>query len=159
MGYLGATLTQVFTRAGGADVSLRDVTIAQMWRHAPEACGGFGGFWKSQLVELSPASGEDGWLSLARRGLATGVHVLAGGRWKSQNRKNAYLSPYVEERFNSKVIKSFVPELRSRKCFSCFEIPIYMLHIWTLWTFCAPVGICPFHVFISGCVTIVWRQK
>ena len=28
--YLGATLTQVFTRAGGADVSLRDVTIALM---------------------------------------------------------------------------------------------------------------------------------
>ena len=30
MGYLGATLTQLFTRAGEADVSLRDVTIAQM---------------------------------------------------------------------------------------------------------------------------------
>ena len=30
MGYLGATLTQVFTRSRGADVSLRDVTIAQM---------------------------------------------------------------------------------------------------------------------------------
>ena len=30
MGYLGAILTQVFTRAGGADLSLRDVTIAQM---------------------------------------------------------------------------------------------------------------------------------
>ena len=30
MGYLGATLTQVFTRMRGADVSLRDVTIAQM---------------------------------------------------------------------------------------------------------------------------------
>ena len=52
MGYLGTTLTQVFTRAGGADVSLRDVTIAQMgngatecgWRHAPEAREGFGGF-------------------------------------------------------------------------------------------------------------------
>ena len=31
MGYLGATLTQVFTCviAGGADVSLRDVTIAR----------------------------------------------------------------------------------------------------------------------------------
>ena len=25
--------------------------------------------------------------------------------------------PYVEKPFNSKVIKSFVPELRSRKCF------------------------------------------
>ena len=30
MGYLGATLTQVFTRLRGADVSLRDVTIALM---------------------------------------------------------------------------------------------------------------------------------
>ena len=48
-----------------------------------------------------------------------------GGRWKSQNRKNVYLSPYVEEPLNSKVIKSFVPELRSRKCFSCFEIPMF----------------------------------
>ena len=28
------------------------------------------------LVELSPASGEDGWLSLAHGGLATGAHVL-----------------------------------------------------------------------------------
>ena len=30
MGYLGATLTKVFTRLRGADVSLKDVTIAQM---------------------------------------------------------------------------------------------------------------------------------
>ena len=29
-----------------------------------------------------------------------------------------YLSPYVEKHFNSKVIKSFVPELSSRECFS-----------------------------------------
>ena len=34
--------------------------------------------------------------------------------------KRLCLSPYVEEPLNSKVIKSFVPELRSRKCFSCF---------------------------------------
>ena len=33
-------------------------------------------------------------------------------------------SPYVEKPFNSKVIKSFVPALRSRKCFSCFGIPM-----------------------------------
>ena len=52
MGYLGSTLTQVFTLAGGVDVSLRDVTIAKMGngakecglRHAPEARGEFGGF-------------------------------------------------------------------------------------------------------------------
>ena len=36
-----------------------------------------------------------------------------------------YLSPYVEEPLYSKVMKSFVPELRSRKCFSCFEIPMF----------------------------------
>ena len=43
--------------------------------------GGFGGIWKkSQLVELSPASGDDGWLSLARGGLATGEHVVGEGQ-------------------------------------------------------------------------------
>ena len=109
----------MFTRAGGADVSLRDVIITQMgngarvcgWRHAPEARIGFGGFWKSQLVELSSASGEDVWLSLTRRsqgsGLVAGATREGGCRWKSQNRKNVYLSPYVEEPLNLKVIKKF----------------------------------------------------
>ena len=55
-----------------------------------------------------------------------------GGRWISQKRKNVYLSPYVEEPLNSKVIISFVPELRSRKCFSYFEIP--MFYVYMLWT-------------------------
>ena len=129
MGYLGATLTQVFTHVGGADVSLRDVTIAQIgngalecgWRHALEGRGGFGGFWKSQLVELSPASEKDGWLpelAEARRIFSLRVsHMLGEGRWKNQYRKNVYLFPYVKEPLNSKVIKSFVPELRSRECF------------------------------------------
>ena len=141
MGYLGATLTQVFTCAGGADVSLRDVTIAQMgnratengWRHAPEARGEFWKFWKSQLVE-------------SRTGHRTRRVDFR------QNRKNVYLSSYVET-FNSKVIKGSVPELRSRYVFSCFGIPmfyVYMLR--TLWTFCVPVWKRPFHVFISGYV-------
>ena len=43
------------------------------------------------------------------------------------------LSPYVEKPLNSKVIKSFVPELRSRKCFSCFGIPMFYVYMW--WTF------------------------
>ena len=95
MGYLDAALTPVFTRAGGTNVSLRDVTIAQMgngaiesrWRHALEARRGFWEIWKSQFVELSSASGEDGWLSLDRRsqtsGLvagATRVCVCGGGQ-------------------------------------------------------------------------------
>ena len=50
--------------------------------------------------------------------------------WISQNRKNVYLSPYVEEPLNSKVIKSFLSELGSRKCFSCFEIPMFYVYIY-----------------------------
>ena len=58
------------------------------------------------------------------------AHEMGGGRLKSQNKKNVYLSPYVEEPLNSKVIKSFVPELRSRKCFSCFEIPMFYVYLY-----------------------------
>ncbi len=80
---------------------------------------------------MSPASKEDGWLSLARGDLAAGAHEM-GSRCKSQNRKSVYLSPYVEEHLNSKEIKSFVPELRSSKCFSCFGTPIfYVIYICT----------------------------
>ena len=39
-----------------------------------------------------------------------------------------YLAPYVEKPFNSKVIKNFVPELRSRKCFFVFRNS-YVLYI------------------------------
>ena len=84
-----------------------------------------------------PGSEEEGWLSWACRGLVSGAHVV-WGRWKSQHRK-VYLSPYVEKPLNSKVIKSFVPELRSDKCFCvsgflcsmyiCYEHSMYVLHI------------------------------
>ena len=116
MGYLGATLTQVFMRVGWADVSLRDVTIAQMgngarecgWRHAPEARGGFWGFWKSQL---SSASGEDGWLLLAHQsqasGLVAGATRVGGGRWKSHHRKIVHLSSLYWRTFKLKGNKKF----------------------------------------------------
>ena len=52
----------------------------------------------------------------------------AGGRLKSQNRKNVYPSPYVKEPLNSKVIKFLAPELRRRKYFLCFEIPMFYFH-------------------------------
>ena len=55
----------------------------------------------------SPKPGQRPWAGVTRD----------RGRWKSQNRKNVYLSPYVEEPLNSKVIKSFVPKLRSRYVF------------------------------------------
>ena len=68
-----------------------------------------------------------------------------GYKWKSQNRKNVYHSSYVEEPLNSKVIKSFVPELRSRKCFSCFEIT--MFYVYVLWKF----YVCLTHIHVWVC--------
>ena len=76
-------------------------------------------------------------------------HVMGGGRWKSQHRKIVSLSPYVEKPFNSKVIKSFAPELRSRKCFFVFRdcYVIYMCVMDIMNT------LCTFHVFMYGYVT------
>ena len=68
-------------------------------------------------------------LAEARQVCALQAPHVMGSRWKSQNRKNVYLSPYVEEPLNSKVIKSFVPELRSRKCFSYFGIPMFYVYV------------------------------
>ena len=83
---------------------LRDVTIAQMgngarecgWRHAPEARGGFGGFWKSQLSWVLPREKTVGFRLLAKArpvALWRVPHVLGvGGRWKSHHRKIVHLS-------------------------------------------------------------------
>ena len=82
-------------------MSLRDVTIAQdgkrrlanvndvMHRKRTED---FGRFWKSQWVEMRPASEEDGWFSLARGDLCGRCHSCWGDRWKIQNRKIVSLS-------------------------------------------------------------------
>ena len=154
MGYLGATFTQVLTRAGGAGVSLRDVPRAQMgngakecgWRHTSEARGGFGGFWKSQLIELRTRHRGERSTFGAHRG-QTNLRATGAARdgvwWKSQNRKNVYLSPYVEEPLNSKVIKSFVPELRSRYVFFEFR-DSYVLCIYIYMNI-----LCTFRVAIS----------
>ena len=56
------------------------------------------------------------------------LHVGGGADIKASIERLC-LSPYVEKPFNSKVIKSFVPELRSRKCFSCFGIPMFYAYM------------------------------
>ena len=111
------------------------------WRHAPEVLAeNFGEFEKSQSGWV-PGSEEEGWLSLACRGLVAGAHVL-GLRWGADGKvsiERFCFSPYVEKPFNSKVIKSFVPEQRIRKCFCvsgflcsiyiCYEHSTYVSHI------------------------------
>ena len=131
------------SRARGADVSFRDVKIKipdrGMWM---TSCTG------SARKILGDLKKSVSWVDfcLGRRRLAfacsptqasglvaSATRVGGGGKWKGQNRKNVYLSPYVEKPLNSKVIKSFGPELRSRKWFSCFEIT--MFYVYMLWTF------------------------
>ena len=118
-------------------MSLRNVTIARDGKRRLASANDithrkcaedFGRFWKSQLVEMRPASEEDGWLSLARGDLCGGCHTCS--RWKSQNRKIVPLSPYVEKPLNSKVIKSFVPEQRSRQVFFVFRDSYVLCYIY-----------------------------
>ena len=153
---------QVSTR--GADLSLRDVTIAQMgngaresnWRHVPEAHEeDFGGFEKVRRVEnLTPnEKGRLSGLAEARRICALRApHEMVGSRCKNQNRKNVYLFPYVEEPLNSKVNKSFVPELRSRYVFFVFRdsyvLCIYVTNI-----------LCTFHISVSWEWYREWAQE
>ena len=65
------------------------------------------------------------------------------------------LTPYVEKPFNSKVIKSFVPELRSRQCFSCFGIPTLCIYViyehYECFTY-RHEYIYFTHIHISGCI-------
>ena len=144
--------TGVHARARGADVSRRYVTIARDGKrgyrvHVTSLTGSAQRIlevWR-KWVELRLDTGRDSWLSLARGGLGQVSHEMGGGggggRWKCRNRKIVRLSPYVEKPLNSKVIKSFVPELRSQKCFSCFEIPMfYVIYIYMN-------IICPFHTW------------
>ena len=82
---------------------------------------GFGGFEKSQLVEFERWKKTVDFRSSPRPCGRCRTWFGADGKVSIER---WYLSPYVEKPLKSKVIKSFVPELRSRKCFSCFGIPM-----------------------------------
>ena len=128
--------TSVHARTCGADVSLRDVTIARDGKRGYRvrmtsrtgSARRIWGIWR-KLVELRLDTGRDGWLSLARGGLGQVSHKMGVGADEKAGIERMCISlPYVEEPLNSKVIKSLVPEERSRKCFSCFEIPMFYLY-------------------------------
>ena len=90
----------------------------------------FGRFWKSQWVEMRPSSREDGWLSLAHGDRCGGCHTCWGCADEKARLERLCRSPYVEEPLNSKVIKGFVPEQRSRYVFFEFR-DSYVLSLWT----------------------------
>ena len=136
----------------GADVSFRDVTMkipdrgceqGCEWRHAPEA---WAEIWEKSVSWVS-ATEEDSWeLDSEREGstcgacrgqtnfCATGAaRDWGGGADEKVIIEGLCTSLPCVETFNSKVIKGFVPELRSRKCFVFRDS--YVIYIWTLWTF------------------------
>ena len=120
------------------------------------ARGGFWGFWKSLLVEFLAQKKKADFLLLAKA-LRQGAHVLGGGGADGKvSIERLYLSPYVEKPFNSKVIKNFVPELRSRKCFSCFGIP--MFYVYMLWTFYVRFTY-PYHRYITCFLSLRAKTK
>ena len=88
--------------------------------------GGFWGIWKKS-VELSLAVRRRRRLTFASsQWPCGGCHTCLWGEVDGKaSIERLCLSPYVKKPLNSKVIKSFVPELRSRKCFSCFRITMF----------------------------------
>ena len=110
----------------GAEVSFRDVTIkipnrgcdlGCEWRHAPEAWAEL--FEKSQLDEFCHPK-KKGDFRLLDEALWRVPHALG---WGADEKVS------IEKHLNSKGIKSFVPELRFRKCFSCFGIPMLSIYV------------------------------
>ena len=131
---------------------------------AGSVCRGFWGFEKkSESRDL--VSEEDGWFSELFEALPQVSHVLVvgGADGKVVIERLCLALLYVEKPLNSKVIKSVVPKLRRRKCFFVFRdsYVIYVCPLWTWWTFCEPVWICLFHVFVYGYVTLslTWMNK
>ena len=93
----------------------------------------FGRFWKRSVSRVESRHWTrrvDFWGSQRPDEFARyGRHT----RWGADGKaiiEGMCISPYVEEPLNSKVIKTFVPEQISRKCFSGFEILCSMLYIY-----------------------------
>ena len=137
----------MFTRERGEDVSFRDVKIKTPnrtwvceWRHAPEACvEDLGKFEKVSSWELD--SEREGSTFGTRWGqtnlCATGVARVLGEDGKVIIERLCTSLPYVET-FNSKVIKGFVPELRSRYVFFVSR-DSYVLYVMNI--------LCTFHTY------------
>ena len=128
-------------RARGKDVSFTDVKIripgpedVNDVMRRKRARRIWGDLRKVSWVE-SYGPKKKGWLSLARRGLVAGA-TRVGGAGRKASIERLCLSPYIEKPFNSKVIKSFVPELRSRKCFFFVFRDSYILSIYVMNILC-----------------------
>ena len=115
--------------------------------------GGFGGIWRKS------ESGVEFCLGGRKLTFARALRPCVGCArdWGTDGKvvkeRLCFSLPYVKKPLNSKVIKSFVPELRSRKCFSCFGIP--MFYVYMLWTFYVRFTY-PYHRYVT-ISPIIWN--
>ena len=127
------------------------LTCGCEWRHAPEARRGFGGFWKKKSVELRTRlrTGRVDFRGSLRPNefMRYGRHTSWGAADGKANIKRLCISLSYVETFNSKIIKGFKPELRSRYVFFVFRdsyvLCIYVMNIR-----------CTFHISVSGYGTL-----
>ena len=117
-------------------MSLRDVTIARDGKRGLVSANDvthqkrtedFGNLKKVRRVET--CLGKRRLAFVSSRGLVASVARDRGEDEKARIYRTCISLPYAET-FNSKVIKSFVPELRSRYVFFEFR-DFYVLSLWT----------------------------
>ena len=138
MGYLGETLTQVFTCARG-----RRGRVTQRCHNSPR--------WETGLASANDVTHRKRAKDLGNSKKVSRVEtryrtrrvdfrLLAclgrcRTRWgpdeKARIERFCVSLLMSKKTLNSKVIKIFVPELGSRKCFSRFEIPMFYVYIRT----------------------------
>ena len=130
--------------ARGVDVSFRNVTIKipeeDMTRDVRDVTLRKRGlkFEKKQFVEIETWAKRDEFVGYGRR-----TWFGADGKVSIER---LCLTPYVEKPFNSKVIKSFVPELRSLQC---FRVSVFLCYIWTFYEHYMYVS----HIHVCVCYT------
>ena len=90
----------------------------------------FGRFLKGQWVETRHWTKTVGFRKLAETIVASATRGGGGGADEKARIERLCLFPYVEEPLNSKVIKRFVPELRSRYMFFLeFRDPMFYVYM------------------------------
>ena len=140
---------------GGVDVSFRNVKIkildrkVDQWMWMTSCTGSVRRILKTvelrtrhqtRRVDFQGSQRPDEFARYGRR-------TRWGGRWKIQNRKNVYLSLCWRTFKLKKVIKSFIPELRSHKFFlfqDSYVLCIYVMNI-----------LCTFRIFMYDYVTML----
>ena len=111
-------------------------------------------FEKSQLVEFLPREKTVDFRGSLKPGQwPCGRYRTWFGADGKVSIERWYLSPYVEKPFNSKLIKSFVPELRSRKCFTCFGIPMFYIYIYMSMNI-----LCTFRISVSWVCYMLYKH-